>query len=329
LLIHEYIVAVDWGTSHLRAFLCKVNKDTPLTLVDKANSLGVNKVINSLEQTLFDCIAPWVKQYGKVQIIMMGQIGSSIGWKETQYLPCPTELGDIASKSVNFSCSGHEITIIPGLSCRLSNDNYDVMRGEELQALGWLQQDRQRITGTHLLCLPGTHTKWVLIKAGKIELFKTAMTGELFDLLTNHSILIQKSDTTFDQPSFQKGADFTLKSELGSFTHGLFSVRSKQLFGELTHSQATSYLSGLLIGSDVRAAMNAVEWQLSELGQVSIIGAKHLSQQFSQVLKLHGMKTDICKVTEMTLLGFNAVYQQILALPSPKNQTQAVNINKG
>lgn len=313
---HEYIIAVDWGTSRLRAFLCKVNNDTPLKLVDKANSLGVNKVINSFEKTLFDCITPWIKQYGKIPIFMMGQIGSSIGWKETAYLPCPTELGNIASKGINFSCSGHEISIIPGLSCRLSNDNYDVMRGEELQTLGWLQQDTQRFIGTHLVCLPGTHTKWVLIKAGKIELFKTAMTGELFDLLTNHSILIKKCDAVFDQPSFKKGADFTLKSGLGSFTHGLFSVRSKQLFGELSNSQASSYLSGLLIGSDVRAAMNAEEWNLPELGEVSIIGAKHLSQQFSQVLEIHGIKTKLCKVTDMTLLGFNAVYQQILALQS-------------
>jgi 2-dehydro-3-deoxygalactonokinase len=315
---HEYVVVVDWGTSHLRAFLCQVNNDNTLCLSDKATSLGVNKVVNSFEQTLFDCIAPWVVQYGKIPIFMMGQIGSSIGWKETNYLPCPTELGDIASQCVNFSCAGHEIAIIPGLSCHLSNDNYDVMRGEELQVLGWLQQNPQHFIGTHLICLPGTHTKWVLIKAGKIELFKTAMTGELFDLLTNHSILIQKSDALFDQPSFQKGADFTLKSERGSFTHGLFSVRSKQLFGELTNSQATSYLSGLLIGSDVRAAMNAEEWQLSQLGEVSIIGAKRLSHQFSQVLKIHGIKTNICKVTEMTLLGFNAIYQQIIALPSPK-----------
>jgi 2-dehydro-3-deoxygalactonokinase len=319
LSINEYIVAVDWGTSHLRAFLCKVNNDSPLKLVDKANSLGVNKVIHSFEQTLFDCIAPWVRQYGKVPIFMIGQIGSSIGWRETGYLPCPTELGDIAGQGVCFSCAGHKITIIPGLSCRLKNDNYDVMRGEELQVLGWLKQDTRRFIGTHLVCLPGTHTKWVLIKWGKIELFKTAMTGELFDLLTNHSILIQKCDATFDQPSFKKGADFTLKSELGSFTHGLFSVRSKQLFGELTHSQAYSYLSGLLIGSDVRAALNAEEWQLSELGEVSIIGTKQLSQQFSQVLEMHGINTKLCKVTDMTLLGFNAVYQQILALPNQQN----------
>ncbi|MDO7084799.1 2-dehydro-3-deoxygalactonokinase [Pseudocolwellia sp. AS88] len=319
MLIHKYVVAVDWGTSHLRAFLCKVNDDKTLTLTDNAKSLGVNKVVNSFEKTLFDCIAPWVNKYGKIPVFMMGQIGSSIGWKETSYLPCPTSLEDIASKCINFSCNDHDIVIVPGVSCRLSNDNYDVMRGEELQVLGWLQQSSQHSIGTHLICLPGTHTKWVLVKDGKIELFKTAMTGELFDLLINHSILIKKNNNaTFDLCSFQKGADFTLKSELGSFTHGLFSVRSKQLFGELTNSQAYSYLSGLLIGSDVRAAMNAEEWQLSQIGDVSVIGENKLSQQFSQVLKAHDIKMKIYEVSEITLLGFNAVYQQFIALPSSK-----------
>ena len=312
-------MAVDWGTSHLRAFLCKVNSDNTLTLTGNANSFGVSKVINSFEQTLFDCLAPWVVQYGKMPIFMMGQIGSCIGWKETPYLPCPIQPNDIVSNCVTFNCLGHDITITPGLSCRLSNDNYDVMRGEELQVLGWLQHSTQHFIGTHLICLPGTHTKWVLINSGKIELFKTAMTGELFDLLSNQSILIQKAHSVFDQRSFNKGADFTLKSERGSFTHGLFSVRSKQLFGELTNSQATSYLSGLLIGSDVRAAMNAEEWQLSQLGQVSIIGETHLNQKFSQVLKMHGIKTNIYKVNDMTMRGFNSISKLLHCPTRAKN----------
>lgn len=307
---NNYIIAVDWGTSHLRAYLCKVNGNNSLTLTDKASSLGVSKIETSFKQTLLNCIAPWVALHGKVPVIMIGQIGSSIGWKETEYIPCPATLKDLNPKCKKFTCAGHEITIIPGLSCHLPNHNYDVMRGEELQVLGWLHQEPQQLNGMHLICLPGTHTKWVLVKDGKIELFKTAMTGELFDLLTNHSILIQEEDKHFDLTAFHKGADFTLKSELGSFTHGLFSVRSKQLFGELNNSQAFSYLSGLLIGSDVRAAINAEEWQLDNIGEVSIIGAPHLSELFSQVLKSHNINTKIYKVSDMTLSGFNAFYKQ-------------------
>ena len=307
---NNYIIAVDWGTSHLRAYLCKVNSDSTLTLSDKVTGLGVSKIETSFEQTLLDSIAPWVALHGKVPIIMIGQIGSSIGWEETEYIPCPATLKDIKPKCIQFSCEEHQVTIVPGLSCHLPNNNYDVMRGEELQVLGWLHQNPENFLGTHLICLPGTHTKWVLVKDGKIELFKTAMTGELFDLLTNHSILIQEEDKNFDLDSFHEGADFTLKSELGSFTHGLFSVRSKQLFNELNNSQAFSYLSGLLIGSDVRAAMNAEEWQLDNIGDVSIIGATHLSELFSQVLKSHHINTKKYKVSDMTLSGFNAFYKQ-------------------
>ena len=100
-----------------------------------------------------------------------------------------------------------------------------------------------------------------------------------------------------------------MNSEMGSFMHGLFSVRSRQLFGQLGKDEATSYLSGLLIGSDIRAAMNATEWDLTKIDKVSIIGAPHLSRCFSRVLESQSLKTEICKVTATTLLGFNSVFQ--------------------
>lgn len=306
-----YVIAVDWGTSHLRAFLCKNLPNNTLEIVDRAHSFGVNKVENSFEDTLIECVSPWVDKYGKPPIYMTGQIGSSIGWIETPYIPCPISPEELASSCVKFNAQGYAITIIPGVSCQLSNDNYDVMRSEELQVLGWFAQDSKHIKGQHLICLPGTHTKWVLVNNGKIELFKTAMTGELYDLLTNHSILIQEKSSEFDDEAFDKGANFTLKSELGSFTHGLFSVRSKQLFEELSAKQANSYLSGLLVGSDVRAAVNAEEWNIKALGSISIIGPKHLSQCFATVLNAHDINTKQFKVVDITLLGFNSVLSQL------------------
>lgn len=123
----------------------------------------------------------------------------------------------LAKSCVNFQCNGYNINVIPGLSCKLENNNYDCMRGEELQILGWLQLAEENQVSRHVVCLPGTHTKWLLVEDGKIKLFKTALTG------------------------------------------GLFSVRSRQLFGQLSAQEATSYLSGLLIGSDVHASMNATE----------------------------------------------------------------------
>jgi 2-dehydro-3-deoxygalactonokinase len=305
-----YIIAVDWGTSHLRAYLCQVNSVGHLHLLETRLALGVNKCTPNFEQELLMCIAPWTKLYGKIAIYLAGQISSSIGWKETPYLPCPLKPSVIAQSCLSVEVEGHNIFVLPGVSCK-TNCNYDVMRGEELQVLGWLQLDAQHNIGTHLVCLPGTHTKWVLIKEGEIKLFKTAITGELYDLLCHQSVLIQQQDCIFDQSAFIKGAKYTLESELGSFTHGLFSVRSKQLFGELTSAQACAYLSGILIGSDVRAAQNAQEWRLKSLASVAIIGAPELSQCFATVLGLQQIKSKIYNVTDTTLAGFSVIYNSL------------------
>ncbi|MFQ3206948.1 MAG: 2-dehydro-3-deoxygalactonokinase [Glaciecola sp.] len=307
----SHFIAVDWGTSRLRAFLCNVKTDGSLKLVTRSAGLGVSKSALSFEETLMECISPWEFEYGKLPVLMAGQIGSSIGWKETPYLASPISPQELAKSCVNFQCNGYDINVIPGLSCKLENNNYDCMRGEELQILGWLQLAEQNQIGQHLVCLPGTHTKWVLVEDGKIKLFKTALTGELFDLIANHSVLIQEKATVFNQEAFNSGAVFTLNSETGSLIHGLFSVRSRQLFGQLSADEATSYLSGLLIGSDVRAAMNATEWSLTKMDKVSVIGAPHLSSCFASVLNSQLIATEICQVTTTTLLGFNSVFQSI------------------
>jgi 2-dehydro-3-deoxygalactonokinase len=307
----SHFIAVDWGTSRLRAFLCKVKSDGSLKLVTRSAGLGVSKSALSFEETLMECISPWEFEYGKLPVLMAGQIGSSIGWKETPYLASPISPQELAKSCVHFQCNGYDISVIPGLSCKLENNNYDCMRGEELQILGWLQLAEQNQLGRHLVCLPGTHTKWVLVEDGKIKLFKTALTGELFDLIANHSVLIQEKATVFNQEAFNSGAAFTLNSETGSLIHGLFSVRSRQLFGQLSADEATSYLSGLLIGSDVRAAMNATEWRLTKMDKVSVIGAPHLSSCFASVLNSQLIATEICQVTTTTLLGFNSVFQSI------------------
>nr|WP_297349944.1 2-dehydro-3-deoxygalactonokinase [uncultured Glaciecola sp.] len=307
----SHFIAVDWGTSRLRAFLCNVKTDGSLKLVTRSAGLGVSKSALSFEETLMECISPWEFEYGKLPVLMAGQIGSSIGWKETPYLASPISPQELAKSCVNFQCNGYDINVIPGLSCKLENNNYDCMRGEELQILGWLQLAEHNQIGQHLVCLPGTHTKWVLVEDGKIKLFKTALTGELFDLIANHSVLIQEKATVFNQEAFNSGAVFTLNSETGSLIHGLFSVRSRQLFGQLNADEATSYLSGLLIGSDVRAAMNATEWSLTKMDKVSVIGAPHLSSCFASVLNSQLIATEICQVTTTTLLGFNSVFQSI------------------
>ncbi|REL30658.1 2-dehydro-3-deoxygalactonokinase [Thalassotalea euphylliae] len=309
---HADLIAIDWGTSHLRAYLCQYRQDNSLRLLATSYARGVTKVTHGFEQELFNCIAPWQAHYQHLPIIMAGQIGSSIGWQETTYLPCPISPNMVAQSCLHFTCRDQQLSIVPGLHCSHENNHRDVMRGEELQVLGWLAQDQAHQQGQHLICLPGTHTKWVLVDDGQVKLFKTAMTGELYDLLSHHSVLIQDAHGEFCPHAFASGAQYTLASALGSFIHGLFSARSKQLFKELAPEHATSYLSGMLIGSDVRAAINATEWSFEQLNSVSIIGNNTLSQRFSEVLTMQQIATTRYDVEAITLAGFASVYQQLL-----------------
>lgn len=306
-MFKNYIIGIDWGTTHLRAYLCDISTsgDTHLIAVEKG--LGVSKQLLSFEDSLFDCIDPWLKLYGKLPIYLCGQIGSSIGWHEAPYLPCPINPHKIKNDFLSFIVRGHKVSIIPGISCCLGENDFDVMRGEELQILGWLKLNPTHQKGQYLLCLPGTHTKWVLLVDGEIQLFKTAMTGELFDLLSTQSILIQKNGSSFNLDSFLNGANKTLNSELGAFSHSLFSVRSKQLFSKLNENNAASYLSGFLIGSDVRAAINALQWNMQNFQSIEIIGAPHLSDCFAQVLSLKNIKSRVHNVEKITLLGFSGL----------------------
>jgi 2-dehydro-3-deoxygalactonokinase len=306
-----FFIAVDWGTSHLRAYLCQWNEDNSLQLLDQRGGPGVVKIDTDFKTALLNCICPWQQKYGPLPIFMAGQINSSIGWQVTPYLDCPIKPQEIANSCLNFDCEGHRLILLPGVRCALQNNLQDVMRGEELQILGFLQLQPSYKTGTILLCLPGTHTKWVLLKDGQINCFKTAMTGELFDLLCHQSVLIQQDSAMgdFDWTAFEQGCEFTLSSDSGNFVHGLFSVRTRQLSGEMTALQAKAYLSGVLIGSDVRAAKHAKEWQLTQGSEVVVIGTPRLNRCFATALSSIGVQCHEFDVQSATLSGFSELYQ--------------------
>ncbi len=322
-------IAVDWGTSHLRAYLCQIQFDRltdvdqhalllqspqhPLSqalpqvvLLGKVTGPGVGKKNTDFSKTLQQAIAPWLAEFGDVPVLLAGQIGSSIGWHETAYLPCPIVPEQMLGTGLQFGCSGMQLTILPGLCCRLASQQFDVMRGEELQILGFLQLNPQFRQGEHVLCLPGTHTKWVLLRDGVIEYFKTAMTGELFDLLSRQSVLIQQPcpPEQLDWAAFAQGSHFTLTADAGNLVHGLFSVRTRQLFGGENGAQACAYLSGMLIGSDVRAALHATDWQLNAQTSVVVIGGYPLLECFRKVLQEVGIEPVTADVTTCTLQGF-------------------------
>ena len=241
------MLAIDWGTSSFRAY----RLDPVGRIVDsRSATAGILSVEGGsfagvLEQHAGDWIAA-----GETPVVMSGMIGSRQGWLEVPYAACPAGLDEIAAGMRKVTWTRGEIWIAPGLTCRDGAGVPDVIRGEETQILGVLDQLG---AGRHTICLPGTHSKWVVVESGNIVHFSTHMTGEAFAVFKAHSILGRMmKDGLPDRNAFAEGV--RRSADAGGMLHHLFGVRSRGLFGELPDTASASYLSGLLIGHEVRAA---------------------------------------------------------------------------
>jgi 2-dehydro-3-deoxygalactonokinase len=325
---------VDWGTSNMKAFLCRNQVEQPYSGAEPVavvNGPGIGMLKESVPVTLFAAIKPWIDEWGKLPIIMSGMVGANIGWVSVPYASCPVDPAQLLQSCHRFDYQGHAVVIVPGVACRDSAARREeVMRGEELQVLGWLEENARNARDTHqqtnsrdthLICLPGTHTKWVLIKQGVspvIEYFFTALTGELFALLNSHSVLLSKTATFVDnQHAFLQGVKLVKDNAGENLIHQLFQVRSQQVNGNLPESYAHSYLSGILIGADVSGALRKFRQMGHAIHDISILGNDSLNWLFASALEtLQGSGTDAFHihrhdVTDITLTGFYAIYRSL------------------
>ncbi len=299
-------IGVDWGTSRMRAMFCEAGRSK----LDSANTVsgdGISKLDCPPAEALFEAVAPWVKRTGKLDIVLAGMVGANIGWRTTPYLACPLDLRNLPDAAVSFAENGHAISILPGVSCENAFGQPDLMRGEELQVLGWLSQHPDANSGERLLCLPGTHTKWVCMRDGRIESFTTSLTGELYALLYERSVLVPPEDRQalepFQADSFLKGVDLASR-ERASLIHALFSTRSRSIIGDDHSHDPGSYLSGLLIGSDVGLAKPLL---VSDVSGIEIIGDEQLADKFALALRHIGYECNVSDGIEMVYAGFIAL----------------------
>lgn len=291
-------VAVDWGTTHMRAMLCDSEMSSP---VDKIEGNGISNLRNSPADELLRAIKPWTSKYGKVDLLLGGMVGADLGWRSTPYLECPLELRDLASELVTFRENGHRVAIVPGVGCTNLLGQPDFMRGEEIQVLGWIKRSERAANA--ILCLPGTHTKWARLRDGRLDGFTTSLTGELYALLKDYSVLVQpnvRKSSTCDVAEFMKGVDVAAKHG-SQLLHTLFSARSRVLSGLGATDGASSYLSGLLIGSDVKSAMSHSD---ETVGAIELIGTPDLCKRFALALERMGYESNISDGDEMVLEGF-------------------------
>ena len=300
-------IAGDWGTSNLRLFLC----DSQGVAQDHRNGPGAAQANGRFADIFATLTAQWTESYGPLPAVLCGMVGSTIGWTQAPYVPCPTEPQQIVAACT--ALDGGRIQIIPGLSCRSRFNAPDVMRGEETQILGALGLHEKLRQGRWVLCLPGTHTKWAVVENGRVCDFFTALTGELFAILRDHSILVrtpQGIDPEADAKAFQKGVADQGEFPEAQILHKLFECRSRLLSGEFPAHAAASYLSGMLIASDVNNALRALS--NSDTGRtVFLIGTPQLTQRYASACA--SAHYDVCQVDggEASLAGLTEVFSRL------------------
>lgn len=303
-VIEPHFIAIDWGASQLKAFLCEPGATMPRVLAH-ASGPGVAGARGQFRPTLLNAVGNWLVQYPEIRVLMAGHITSSLGWYQTRYLNTPCLPQALLPELVQAPCPDMDLWLSTGLRCALPEGGFDVMRGEEVQLLGLLQLAPSLQQGRKLVCLPGTHTKWVWLEDGEIRHFRTSMTGELFALLTQHSVLLQQVDPeqAFCTESFQRGCQQISGTKGTHWLHQLFTVRTEQLFSGLTPVQASAYLSGLLVGADVQG------WQANEPCasldcDILLAGNPRLNHCYREALTMAGFRVDSQDITAATLAGF-------------------------
>ncbi|MBX6367784.1 MAG: 2-dehydro-3-deoxygalactonokinase [Rhodospirillales bacterium] len=258
------IIAVDWGTSALRVAL--VGEDGRV----ERRAESPDGILHARDGDFAGVFARMTAGWPSLPVFAAGMIGSRQGWREVPYLRCPTGLDELAAALAEVAPG---FFIVPGVVATSTDGTPDVMRGEETQVLGTGISDG-------IVVLPGTHSKWVRVERGRIASFATFMTGEVFAVLTQHSILgrLMAGDEQ-DDAAFARGLARG-REEKGALLHDLFSVRTLGLFGAIPETGLRSYLSGVLIGNEIAAAM-----RLYVETPRAVVGAPALMARYRQAFE--------------------------------------------
>ena len=293
-------LAVDWGTTNLRAWVIEGGavaraRDFPL---------GVSKLAPGEASERFAHTVRPALGAEDLPAIACGMVGSNIGWEEVGYFDCPADLTALAGGLRRVKAEGPPVLIVPGLRCRRPDGCVDVMRGEEVQVLGWAAGAPERRRGARLVCHPGTHAKWVRLVDGRVEHFVTAMTGELFDLLRKHSVL-QVADGPDDDGAFDEG--LRVAADGAGLAALLFTARSRVVGGEMKREAVRSYLSGLLIGAEVASLPRMAGAGPDE--PVDLIGDLALCERYRRALAARGVAVAVHDGDAAAIAGLSALFQ--------------------
>jgi 2-dehydro-3-deoxygalactonokinase len=271
------LIGIDWGTSSLRAFLIGAQGEV---LDSVATGEGIMQIPDRNFDAVFDRLVGSFPSNAGLPVVVSGMITSRNGWVETPYVKMPTGPEHLAQSLVRHqSQSGALIHFVTGATTEHISGP-DVMRGEETQIIGSAALG----LSDGIFVMPGTHSKWVHVALGKIQDFATYMTGEVFASLKDHTILgtlMEMSD--FDLSAFQKGVG-AAQDRRANLLHDLFHVRTLPLMGKLKETETADFLSGLLIGTEIVAALKK-----NEAERVTIVGRNDLTDRYEIALQAVGI----------------------------------------
>lgn len=287
-----HLLALDWGTSSLRAFLMQHAR-----IIDTRQSdHGIQHLpaagVLGFEQAFAAIAGDWVRRWPTLAVVASGMVGSAQGWREAPYVRCPADIRVLAQHHVRVpSGLGPDLVIAPGVLFDHPGQIPDVMRGEEIQIAGALSENR-RWAARCCMVLPGTHSKWVEVQEGRLVRFSTYMTGELFAVLCQHSILgrllpeDRNASREPDREAFELGLAEAQHGRAGDLTHQMFATRTLGLTGRLPPTALADYLSGLLIGSELVSGLAGVRER--EPMPLVMIGEPALCKRYADALRYLG-----------------------------------------
>jgi 2-dehydro-3-deoxygalactonokinase len=274
-------ILADWGTSRFRAFVVDDSR-----IVDRVSSdEGISALREGQHRDVFlkHC-RPWLEREPDAPVALVGMVGSKEGWRMAPYAQCPAGPEEIARAMIEVEIGeGRKGRIVPGLSCEPQAGAVDVMRGEETLCLG-----AGVIDG--LVCLPGTHPKWVEMKHGRVARFATYFTGEMYALLRHHSMVGRPATEPEDPAGFERGLEAAERNSGRSgarvgLLHLIFGARAAAVTGRLPSAELGPYISGLLTGDEINGAFGLFD----KPREVTAIGAEERVALFGRALARHGI----------------------------------------
>jgi 2-dehydro-3-deoxygalactonokinase len=287
----RFIVA-DWGTTRFRGYLIEDE-----TILDQVSSNeGVSELQKGQHRDVFlrQC-GRWLDAEPDAPVLLVGMVGSREGWVEAPYANCPAGPDEIAKAMVPVDLgNGRNGYIIPGLFCEPAPGAADVMRGEETLALGSGVENG-------IICSAGTHPKWIEMRDGRIIRFATYMTGEMYALLREHSMIGRPATEPEDAKGFDLGLDAAMRNDgenAVGLLHLLFSARASVVSKRMNSNLLAPYLSGLLTGDEINGALA----QFGRPKSVTIMAEESRAELYVHALKRYGIAAQV-KVPQQALLA--------------------------